>query len=320
MADQPLSETTAFHNPQTRRLRLQPLPTNTLPPHSLLSNTTSTTNLTDFLTEILNETISFTDTLMHTEFRAKNKPTTSSPSTAPVQLLTFDLMQESNGKGETWFGRRSIHEDAAKDGSASWAEFENGLFHDHSVNEGKYTPDVFDTRHVLSYTEAEGLDTRAMEANGWSEVNAHVYEMGHEIPGPLNHRVFSVLVVRGKVSASRRPVDGLKDTNGFATAQIPIDLSNCQAAFYANGRHKTEGENEAKKAKVVMGEYVSVERCRQQADGKVAWEMATASDAKGYLPMGLQKMGVPGAVVKDVGLFVKWVQSERKSGAGGIGQ
>ncbi len=44
-------------------------------------------------------------------------------------------------------------------------------------------------------------------------------------------------------------------------------------------------------------------------DQNVEWVMATASDAKGWLPMWVQKLGVPGAVVKDVGLFIRWVRS-----------
>ena len=45
----------------------------------------------------------------------------------------------------------------------------------------------------------------------------------------------------------------------------------------------------------------------------IEWIMATASDAKGWLPMWAQKMGVPGAVVKDVGLLIKWVSEQRSS-------
>lgn len=44
--------------------------------------------------------------------------------------------------------------------------------------------------------------------------------------------------------------------------------------------------------------------------------MATASDAKGYLPMWAQKLGVPGAVVNDVGLFMKWTAENRASKQG----
>ena len=38
---------------------------------------------------------------------------------------------------------------------------------------------------------------------------------------------------------------------------------------------------------------------------KVEWMMAVASDASGVLPMWAQKMGLPGAIAKDVGLFLK---------------
>lgn len=67
----------------------------------------------------------------------------------------------------------------------------------------------------------------------------------------------------------------------------------------------------------MLGQYVSVERCKilkdagHEDDGKIVWDMATASDACGWLPMGLQKLGVPGAVVKDVGYFVKWTGGRR---------
>lgn len=306
-------ETDAFRSPRTRRIRLQPQDVASLPPHPLLQNSSSTSSCTSFCTEVLNEAIEFSDVLMHTEFQAKNKPAKADPSAAHVQLLTLDLLQESNGKGETWFGRRSIHEDASTTGTASYTEFENGLFHNHSENEGKYTPDVFDTRKILSYTAENGFDAAALGSQGWEEVDASIFEMGHKIPTPLAPRVFSVLVVRGKPSASRPPIQNIRDANGFVTAQIPVDLSQCQAAFYANGRHLTEGEDAVKKAKVVMGEYVSVERVRKQHDGEIVWEMATASDAKGNLPMFAQKMGVPPSVIKDVGLFIKWSQDERKS-------
>lgn len=37
--------------------------------------------------------------------------------------------------------------------------------------------------------------------------------------------------------------------------------------------------------------------------------MATASHAKGNIPMAMQRMGVPGAIAKDVGLFLKWIRN-----------
>lgn len=54
---------------------------------------------------------------------------------------------------------------------------------------------------------------------------------------------------------------------------------------------------------MTMGRYVSVERVMLDEDKgsdakKIQWMMATASDAGGNLPMGVQKMGVPSAVIK----------------------
>lgn len=41
--------------------------------------------------------------------------------------------------------------------------------------------------------------------------------------------------------------------------------------------------------------------------------MGTASDAKGVLPMPIQKSALPGAIAKDVGLFMKWMSEKRKT-------
>ena len=145
--------------------------------------------------------------------------------------------------------------------------------------------------------------------------------MCHNLPTPLTHRSFSVLIVRAKTAR-----------DAFVVVQLPVDISKTSAAFYSNGRHRTEGETAEQKAKVVMGKYVSVERVRpvEAGDGEVAggqggsgggggvggkrykWDMATASDAGGFLPMSVQKMGVPGAVVNDVGFFMKWRTEERR--------
>ena len=44
---------------------------------------------------------------------------------------------------------------------------------------------------------------------------------------------------------------------------------------------------------------------------QIEWLMATASDAGGWLPMWMQRLGTPGAIVKDVGLFMKYIKKER---------
>ena len=57
--------------------------------------------------------------------------------------------------------------------------------------------------------------------------------------------------------------------------------------------------------------YTSIERCVLRDSKEIDWVMATASDAKGVLPMWAQKLGVPGAVVNDVGFFMKWTADNR---------
>jgi hypothetical protein len=59
--------------------------------------------------------------------------------------------------------------------------------------------------------------------------------------------------------------------------------------------------------------YASIERCRKLPDFDVDWVMATASDAGGWLPKWAQKLGVPGAILHDVGLFMEYMASLRAS-------
>jgi hypothetical protein len=130
--------------------------------------------------------------------------------------------------------------------------------------------------------------------------------MCHKIPFPLSNRVFTTLVCTAKHATLPR----------FIVAQIPLDFTTVPSAIYSTGANRTQGTTSEQKKKVVLGQYVSVERCRVQEDGKVLWEMGTASDAKGVLPMEVQKLAVPGAIVKDVGWFVGWTKGRRPSGRG----
>jgi len=134
--------------------------------------------------------------------------------------------------------------------------------------------------------------------------------MAHSIPFPLNNRVFPVLVVRALIgnhnhtstnSTSPNPTRALPP--GFIVAQIPINLASLQDSIYSSGRNRKDGDSAKKRASVTMGRYVSVERVMldedKGSDGKkIQWMMATASDAGGNLPMSVQKMGVPAAVIK----------------------
>jgi len=136
--------------------------------------------------------------------------------------------------------------------------------------------------------------------------------MAHSIPFPLNNRVFPVLVVRaltGKHNHNRnhtslaQPNSTNASPLGFIVAQIPINLASFPHSLYSSGRNRKYSDSAKKRANVTMGRYVSVERVMLDEDKgsdakKIQWMMATASDAGGNLPMGVQKMGVPSAVIK----------------------
>jgi hypothetical protein len=71
-----------------------------------------------------------------------------------------------------------------------------------------------------------------------------------------------------------------------------------------------DGVTAQQRKQVVTGVYVAVELgTRNPERNEIEWIMATASDAKGNLPTWLQKFGVPGQIVKDVGYFLKWIRN-----------
>ena len=75
------------------------------------------------------------------------------------------------GGSEAWAARRSRHRDEAIKGSASWAEFEEGIRKEHSVKEGKYAPDVVDVVRVLDWDgEIEELGQVGV-GGGWEDAD-----------------------------------------------------------------------------------------------------------------------------------------------------
>lgn len=148
---------------------------------------------------------------------------------------------------------------------------------------------------------------------GWTQVSLGVYEMRHEMPFPLKARAFTVLLASGippppesillassipPPSTTSIPSPGRE----FILATVPLEPlpKGTQGSKFGVG---VTG--------VVHGAYVAIERVFEEG-GEIVWDMATASDAKGSLPLGMQKLGVAGAVTKDVGLFMRWVGEKRE--------
>jgi hypothetical protein len=132
-----------------------------------------------------------------------------------------------------------------------------------------------------------------------------------------------------------------KESDRFIAITIPVDLRSSPipipTSMYSTGRNVREGKTSQQRKRVVMGIYAAVETVRRktskaelgsngtasrdpratespgtaadaEAAAEIEWIMATASDAKGVLPMWIQKTSVPSAVAKDVGYFLKWIR------------
>ncbi|KAK4987588.1 hypothetical protein LTR66_005002 [Elasticomyces elasticus] len=313
VSDRPaLQSSSRQGNAQERRgpyMRLRTLQPSEVPFHPIIAELQQSKNtyppaLIPFLTAVLSEAISFIDDELPQSFKTKSANKQSPPCFAPVELLTNQ--PSASGASEAWFARRSVHVSERKRGTADYPEFVKGLLDDHSQHEMEYTPDVFDALKVLDWDEAIAKQTgETRTLDGFENVRMAVYEMCHHIPFPLYNRTFAVVVIMAATPKTY--------PNSFIVVQVPVDISKLPAAMYSNGRNRQEGDSARKRKKVVLGEYVSVERVKAMKHGedKITWEMATASDAKGWLPMWAQKMGVPGAVVKDVGLFMDWTAKRR---------
>ena len=148
-------------------LHLHPLVPADLPTHPVLApHQQSSPDTSKFVKLVLDEATALVDTTLPQSFQSVSKSKTSPPSTAPVELLSRTVPASSlpnhvkkegssSSKGEAWFARRSLHEDAEKEGTASKAEFEEGLLKNHSANEMDYTPDVYDAYKVLEWDTSQ---------------------------------------------------------------------------------------------------------------------------------------------------------------------
>jgi hypothetical protein len=115
--------------------------------------------------------------------------------------------------------------------------------------------------------------------------------------------------------------------------QLPVDLNSFPEVVKQKCHHRvgetqsyhppSEAVTSHNKAKVgkslVQGEYASVEKVTRRGEQN-HWVMGTTSNAKGVLPMWVQKKAVPGEIVKDVEYVYEYIEKHRgelvrKSGA-----
>ncbi|KAI3323444.1 hypothetical protein HD806DRAFT_496690 [Xylariaceae sp. AK1471] len=194
---------------------------------------------------------------------------------------------------ETWAVRLSVHEDAAKKGTASWDEFDHSFRLEHGKTEMAFTPEVIGANEAYRW-DCSGIEAE-VAGQSWNKFSLVVVEMRHKIGRPfLKDRTFPVL----QLSCAMTESTGAPE---FVIVSIPVpDFANSGYGKLCN------------EAGVQLGFYVSIERIRKLDGGRIEWLLGTASDAAGNLPLWIQDKALGGIVWKDVPLFLGWIAKERE--------
>ncbi|PSR73513.1 hypothetical protein BD289DRAFT_242174, partial [Coniella lustricola] len=251
----------------------------------------------------------------------------------------------NGAKPDTWACRHSVHADAPRRGTASWAEFEHWVRDEHAASEEAFTPGVVGHRVLVEWDRQEvasvvvdGSGGGAAAGTRWRGLRILLVEMKHKLPPPLQPRVFSVVqVICSAVSGGgdgreardkerEEEEDKEEEEEAFLVISIPMadwpPTANASADWAVAA---TSSGCLAADKDIVVGMYASVEkvtrRGRRRSGGgggerMIDWTMATTSDACGVLPLWVQTKAVPGQIAKDVGLFLGWVAGERERGKG----
>ncbi|KAK3362928.1 hypothetical protein B0T25DRAFT_575592 [Lasiosphaeria hispida] len=275
--------------------------------------------LAPFLISILQEAVPFADSISPKNtapapplWAPKGSKAYPAACEAKVDLLerAVPVLPGSEGGRETWACRRSVHRDAAEAGTASWGEFRQCFKERHVATEDAFTPTVISAREAVRW------ECGAVEAHEVGETYGNftlgVAAMRHRVARPvLKDRVFPVLqmtcaVMDAEVVADAAAVSRTEKPE-FLVVSITVD------DFFSSPLDTApSGES----SNTVVAAYVSVERIRKlpgPGTGDIEWIMATASDARGGIPMWVQTLAVPGQIAKDVPNFLAWVAKERAS-------
>ncbi|KAJ1331304.1 DUF3074 domain-containing protein [Microdochium nivale] len=232
------------------------------------------------------------------------------------------------GGRETWFCRRSVHEDAARRGTASWDEFDRYHRLEHAQAEAQLSPAVVAAHEAVRWRGCEGIEVElgassSGDGDVWRDFSLSIQEMRHKVGRPvLRDRTFPLLQMTcrrvtgapaSKSSAAGPGHHGVLDGHGpgseaaaaggqeFLVVSIPVP------DFGEDPRSRLSSEAGAQ-----VAVYASVERVRQTGRaGQIEWVMATASDAGGVVPSWVQAAAVPGMLWKDAPMFFSWLVTQR---------
>ncbi|KAF7879124.1 hypothetical protein EAF04_000323 [Stromatinia cepivora] len=201
---------------------------------------------------------------------------------------------------ETWYARRSLHDNLNVPGTANWTEFTRDIKENHARTEEAVTDDVTATQSMRWDTNNLNVD---IDGEQWNNITMAVVEMGHKMTKPLVNRMFPLVLITASLNEPGK--------NEFLVISIPIiDFETTPWAQFA--KEKTQ----------VVAAYASIERLRilptdDTAEGKIEWIMATTSDAKGsvafFTPL-VESTAMPSMIKKDVSMYMAWVQRQRTQG------
>lgn len=272
-------------------IRLYPKSLSTVPSHPSLPSSPNQPAISTYTTALLAEAHAFITKIVPRVFAAEGKARASRPSPALVELSSHKVAQAevpfesrpagATGVAETWTARASEHDNAAREGTASWEEFEEGVGEEGMGVEGEKQHVVLDWGKELDAETGAGVGE-------WEDVQAGIREEVVKMPAVVDDRVFTVLVV-----SARREGEVL-------VVKVPVEGAGLPGSKY----HVAAG--------VTPGQRVSVEHGVLVEDGaRYQWRKAVSVDAGGMLPGWAQKMGGSSDLAKEVGTFVDWAQKQR---------
>lgn len=159
-------------------LKLETLGTASLPKHEALAVVQhgGSVELVPFVTQLIAEGAKFADSTLPNEFKRQKIQHSPRSKGGDVEVLAggpnVDEPAGNRGRGEYWFARRSRHtllaegSPVAERGKATWDEFVDALFVEHSIKEGEYTPNIYDAHRILDWD----VDLACNAVDGWADV------------------------------------------------------------------------------------------------------------------------------------------------------
>ncbi|KAI9650297.1 hypothetical protein NHQ30_000310 [Ciborinia camelliae] len=254
-----------------------------------------TVTLNAFVTQVLRESIPIVENIDLSPW-SKNR-TFSKKRLCGVKVETYKYKRVmSNEKNETWYARKSLHTDSATKQTASWEEFTRHFKEQHYQSEMQWCKSVVNGRRAIRW-DTTNLEAIFVGGQSWNNFSMEVVEMLYDFKSKgLTNRTFPVI----QITASLNQVDERE----FLVISIPLkDFNDARYTKYPESN------------KVIVAAYASIERIRVLSRGRIEWIMATTSDAKGLIPKWTQGLAVPIAIVKDVPMYMTWVEKSRNTPA-----